>query len=47
MFVLSLGGTYEYAVRMVSGGMIYTRVVMIDLGIQIIFKILPQQFERL
>jgi hypothetical protein len=38
----------KYAIKMASGGMIYVPSFMtISSGIQIILRILPQQFERL
>jgi hypothetical protein len=41
-----MGGIYKYAVEMVSGGMTYTqRLMTIGLGIQVILRLLPQQFE--
>jgi hypothetical protein len=38
----------KYAVEMASGGMLYIRrFVIISSGIQVILRLLPQQFERL
>jgi hypothetical protein len=46
--VLQLRGTFNYAVEMASGGMIYIPgLMMIGSGIQVILRALAQQFERL
>jgi hypothetical protein len=38
----------KYVIQMDSGGMIYIQsCIMIGSGIQIILRLLPQQFERL
>jgi hypothetical protein len=38
----------KYTIQMISGGMIYIRsFVTIDLGIGVMLRVLPQQFERL
>jgi hypothetical protein len=38
---------YEVAVEMASGGIMYIPSFMkIGLGVQVILKLLPQQFER-
>jgi hypothetical protein len=43
-----MGGVYRVSIQMASGGMTYIqRLIMIGSGIQIMLRLIPQQFEKL